>query len=134
MFDQSTLAELIRSAARQADQTQAVIATDTEGQIVFWNDRAEELYGYSSSEAMGRNVIDVTPTMMSQDEAVEIMECLRHGETWRGGFIVRHHDGTPMMVHVEDVPVMRDGVVIGVVGTSRRRVSGSVAVIAGQQS
>lgn len=134
MFDQSTVAELIRSAARQADQTQAVIATDAEGQIIFWNDCAEELYGYLRSEAIGRNVIDVTPTMMSQDEAAEIMECLRQGETWRGGFIVRHHSGTPMMVHVEDVPVMRDGVVIGVIGTSRRRVSGSVAIIAGEQS
>lgn len=130
MFDQSPVADVIRSAAEQADHSQAVIATDAEGQIVYWNERAEELYGYRAPEAMGRDVIDVTPTTMSQDEATEIMERLRQGRVWRGGFIVRHRNGTPMMVHVEDVPVMRDGVVIGVVGTSRRRVSGAVTVAA----
>lgn len=134
MPDQSSAIELILAAAERADQSQAVIATDAEGQIVYWNDRAEELYGHRAPEAMGHNVIDMTPTMMSRDEATEIMECLRQGEVWRGGFIVRHRDGTPMMVHVEDVPVLRDGVVIGVVGTSRRRVSGAVAVTAEGQA
>jgi PAS domain S-box-containing protein len=133
MLDQAAVIDLIRSAADQADHSQAVIATDAEGQIVFWNERAEELYGYRASETIGRNVIDVTPTNLSQDEATEIMECLRRGEVWRGGFIVRHRDGTPMMVHVEDVPVVRNGAVIGVVGSSRRRVSGGIAVHATQR-
>jgi PAS domain S-box-containing protein len=128
--DRSDVVALIRSAAKDADQTQAVIATDVEGQIVFWNERAEQLYGYRAADALGRNVIDVTPSILSRDEAAEIMECLRRGEVWRGGFIVRHRDGTPMMVHVEDTPVLRDGVVVGVVGTSRRRVSGAVDAVA----
>lgn len=127
--DHSDVVDLIRSAARNADQSQAVIATDAEGQIVYWNERAEALYGYRAAEAEGRNVIDVTPSILSREEAAEIMECLRQGEVWRGGFIVRHRDGTPMMVHVEDTPVLRDGAVIGVVGTSRRRVSGSVDAV-----
>lgn len=133
MFDQSTETDAIRFAVERANQSLAVIATDVEGRILFWNECASELYGYSATEAVGRNVIDVTPTVLSQDKAAEIMECLRKGEVWRGGFVVRHRDGTPMMVDVEDVPIMRDGAVIGVVGTSRRRVSGAVPVVADER-
>ena len=128
--DGSDVVALIRSAAEDADQTQAVIGTDVDGQIVFWNEGAEQLYGYRAAEAEGRNVLDVTPSVLSRDEAAEIMECLRQGEGWRGGFIVRHRDGTPMMVNVEDTPVLHDGNVVGVVGTSRRRVSGAVDAVA----
>ena len=37
----------------------AVIATDVGGAIVYWNDAAEDLYGWRSDEVIGRNVVDV---------------------------------------------------------------------------
>jgi PAS domain S-box-containing protein len=40
---------------------QAVIATDPLGVIVYWNHAAELLYGWSAAEAIGLQVIDVTP-------------------------------------------------------------------------
>src|SRR5215211_2433487 len=38
---------------------QAVIATDQQGKIVYWNRAAEELYGWSAEEAAGRSVLEV---------------------------------------------------------------------------
>ncbi len=35
---------------------QAVVATDLDGCIVFWNRFAEKLYGWTSEEALGRDV------------------------------------------------------------------------------
>ncbi|MDP9458074.1 MAG: PAS domain-containing protein, partial [Actinomycetota bacterium] len=38
----------------------ALIATDPLGKILYWNRAAEELYGWSAGEAMGRSVVELT--------------------------------------------------------------------------
>ena len=99
----------------------AIIATDVGGAIVYWNDAAEDLYGWRSDEVIGRNVVDVMPTMSSSEEAFQIMEKLRAGEEWHGNFIVRRRDGSPVLADVRDVPVMDEPrMVIGIVGVSHR--------------
>src|SRR5919206_294121 len=40
---------------------QAVIATDLGGRITYWNHFAERLYGWPATEAVGRDIIEVTP-------------------------------------------------------------------------
>ncbi|MDB4876721.1 MAG: domain S-box [Gemmatimonadetes bacterium] len=97
----------------------AVIATDIVGTIVYWNDHAVELYGWPSHEAIGRNVLDVTPTYTSAEEAARIMEQLRRGESWTGEFIAQRRDGERIMTHVTDLPVIAGTDVVGVVGVSR---------------
>jgi PAS domain S-box-containing protein len=107
-------------AARARDNAGvAVIATDAAGTILYWNDGAALLYGWEPEEALGRNVLDVTPTRNSTDDAAQIMEELRLGQEWTGEFIVRRRDGTPMMAHVSNHVVREKEVVIGVVGVSR---------------
>jgi PAS domain-containing protein len=49
-----------RFHARLLDAVQeAVIATDLAGRVIFWNCFAEQLYGWSAAEAMGRNVLEL---------------------------------------------------------------------------
>ena len=111
-----------REVARHVEpgiaDTHAVIATDTEGYIVHWNPGAERLYGWGAHEVLGRNVLDVTPAMMSVAEAEEIMHRLNEGKAWSGSFLVRHRAGSPMKVHVSDYPVVHEGRVVGVIGVS----------------
>jgi len=113
-------ARAIVDAARSYDKSgMAVIATDAAGTILYWNEQAAFLYGWEPEEAIGRNVIDVTPTRNSTDQAMQIMEELRVGQEWTGEFIVKRRDGTPMVAHVSNFVVREKEVVIGVVGVSR---------------
>lgn len=113
--------EEVARQARLADGPHALIATDIDGVILYWNDGAESLYGWKSSEVIGRSVLDVTPASTSQREAEEIMRTLVRGGSWTGEFLVRHKDGTPVKVTVSDRPVLREGKLIGIVGISRRQ-------------
>ncbi|HEX7957660.1 MAG TPA: PAS domain S-box protein, partial [Pyrinomonadaceae bacterium] len=98
---------------------QAVIATDLEGRITYWNRHAERLYGWAASEAVGRSVLETTPAETSAEQAAEIMARLAAGENWSGEFGVRRRDGTSFPVHVTDSPIRDDsGALVGVVGVS----------------
>ena len=113
------MTDRIREAAAKADQQRAVIGTDRSGTIVYWNETAEKIYGWSAKEAIGRDVVEVTPTMMSRNEAEEIMITLQSGGRWQGAFMVRDRSGHPMIVDVEDVAIEHDGRIIGIIGISR---------------
>jgi PAS domain S-box-containing protein len=114
------LAVLLAQASTRDAGDAAVIATNIAGAVVYWNERAESLFGWRTDEALGRNILDVIPTRNSLDEATRIMEQLGRGETWNGPFIVQRSDGTPIVIDVTYFPVQVDGRVIGIVGVSRR--------------
>lgn len=98
---------------------QAVIATNLNGDIIYWNHFAEKLYGWSADEAIGRNILDVTPAAEMREAAAEIMEKISEGESWSGEFTVRHRDGRWFPAYVTDSP-LRDagGNIVGIVGVS----------------
>lgn len=108
--------------ARRVDRAdRAVIATDAEGAVVYWGKGAEAVYGWSAGDAIGRNIIDVTPTEMSRRQAEEIMARLRAGAGWSGEFLVHARDGNRFPVQVTDTPVLdEEGRFLGVVGESYR--------------
>ncbi|MBA2703300.1 MAG: PAS domain S-box protein [Blastocatellia bacterium] len=106
---------------------QAVIATDLEGKIIYWNSFAERLYGWPASEALAANVMEMTPAAAVREQAAEIFSTLKEGKSWSGEFLVKHRDGTEFPVMVTDSPIFDEkGELIGMVGvsvdnTSRRR-------------
>jgi two-component system cell cycle sensor histidine kinase/response regulator CckA len=98
---------------------QAVIASDLAGTITYWNHAAEALYGWRAEEALGRNVMDVTPAEQTREQAEGIMASLRAGRSWSGEFVVRRRDGTPFRAYVTDTPVLdAAGRLTGIVGVS----------------
>lgn len=98
---------------------QAVIATDMKGNVIYWNAAAEKIYGWSREEAMGNNILALTPSEQSLAEATEIMERLLRGETWSGEFRVKRKDGTSFWAFVADSPIYNEsGVMNGVIGVS----------------
>jgi PAS domain S-box-containing protein len=109
---------VIRAASAMDKGDSAVIATDNTGTIVYWNEPATALYGWEREEALDRNIVDVTPAQQSSAEAERIMHELVAGHTWSGSFLVRHKNGTPIIVEVTDVPVMDRGNVAGIIGIS----------------
>lgn len=112
--------EEIRFQAHLLDAVeQAVIATDLEGKIIYWNSFAERLYGWTASEALTANIIDITPASSLREQAAEIFSTLKQGKSWSGEFLVKHRDGTEFLVMVTDSPILDEkGELIGLVGVS----------------
>src|SRR5215208_1336284 len=112
--------EQIRFQARLLDAVgQAIIATDPQGRIVYWNRAAQELYGWSKVEVMGRPIVAVTPSEEMLERAEEIMSELRAGRSWSGEFVVQRKDGSSFPVMVTDTPVHDEqGNLEGIIGVS----------------
>ncbi|MDT5270551.1 MAG: hypothetical protein QOH49_2737 [Acidobacteriota bacterium] len=120
LTDRRRAEDSIRFQAHLLDTVeQAVIATDLEGRIIYWNGHAERLYGWPAAEAVGRSVLEVTPDESEGAHAAEIMSRLIAGETWSGEFKVRRRDGTSFPALVTDTPIHDEsGRLVGVVGVS----------------
>jgi PAS domain S-box-containing protein len=112
--------EAIRFQAHLLDTVeQAVIATDLNGAIIYWNQFAESLYGWPAAEAVGRSIIEITPAGTTQEQAAEIMSRLKAGQSWSGEFIVRRRDGTIFPAMITDTPIYDEaGKMVGIVGVS----------------
>ena len=95
----------------------AVIAVDLDSRVVAWSPGAQELYGWTPDEAVGRSVRELIGLV--PERADEVRAALHAGRGWAGEFHTRHRDGTPMLVWVSNGPVRDDdGRVVGVVGVS----------------
>jgi PAS domain S-box-containing protein len=112
--------EKLRFQARLLDVVgQAVIATDAQGKIIYWNRAAEGLYGWSEEEVMGRPIVEVTPSEDLVNRAEEIMSALMAGRSWSGELEVRHKDGTIFPAMVTDTPVYDElGTLVAIIGVS----------------
>src|SRR5215203_844530 len=112
--------EQIRFQRRLLDAVgQAIIATDLQGKIIYWNRAAKKLYGWSKEEVMGRPIVEVTPSEELLERAEEIMSELRAGRSWSGEFVVRRKDGSIFPAMVTDTPVYDEqGTLVGIIGVS----------------
>ncbi|MEW6050620.1 MAG: PAS domain S-box protein [Candidatus Zixiibacteriota bacterium] len=113
-----------RAASRQSALLsaipQAVIAVDKIGVVTFWNEGAEEMYGWTSEEAVGRYVSDLL--FAGQDEGLqtEIRETLAHGGTFQKEFTVSDRNGRLVPIELTISPLLdAQGRLTGSVGISR---------------
>lgn len=112
---------------------QAVIATDPMGVVVYWNKSAEQLYGWSAADAIGRSVRDLISPEETVEAAEAIFEGLRRGETWSGDWVKRR-DGTRLPVYITDTPVFgQDGRLVAVIAVSVDFTEGKAGEEAGGQ-
>jgi diguanylate cyclase (GGDEF)-like protein/PAS domain S-box-containing protein len=112
--------EQLRFQARLLDAVgQSVIATDLEGKVIYWNSAAEDLYGYSSEEALGRSLRDLTLSEELLDQAEGVASELRAGRTWSGETLLRRKDGSRVPVLGTATPVFDErGNLAGMIGVS----------------
>jgi PAS domain S-box-containing protein len=115
------LAENQRRVAMQAmvlDQVaSAVVVTDVDGRITYWNRAAEDMYGWAADEVVGMPINDVTVPDGDQRGVDEIIASRGHRGSWGGEFSVRRRDGSTFPAMVSNV-ILRDaaGVPIGIAG------------------
>lgn len=72
-------AEHRRLATIVVDSNDAITVQDLEGRITAWNRGAEQMYGYSESEALSMNILDIVPEGR-RDEALKFVRRIVHGD------------------------------------------------------
>jgi PAS domain S-box-containing protein len=98
----------------------AVIATDLEGNITYWNHFAETLYQWKAEEVLGKAIGELFLPIGEQElaAAAEVMSRLRY-KRWEGEFTVRRKDGSTFPAYVVDSTIHNSqGQPIGYVAVS----------------
>jgi PAS domain S-box-containing protein/putative nucleotidyltransferase with HDIG domain len=72
----------------------AIIASDENYGITYWNHAAESLYGWSAEEALGKFGPDITQTKFPSVDANEMLRHIREVGLWRGEVTQVKKDGT----------------------------------------
>ncbi len=98
---------------------QATIATNIDGVINYWNKAAEKIYGWTAEEATGMNIIDATTPEVNREQAMQIMQVLKEGQTWSGEFNVRNKNGDSFPALITNTAIYdENNVMSGIIGIS----------------
>jgi two-component system sensor histidine kinase UhpB len=98
---------------------QAVVATDLNGSVTYWNNAAEKIYGWTEEEAIGNNIIELTPVSFPKKKGNEIMEYLKRGDSWSGEILAKKKDGSIFPAFLTDSPIRnQQGEMTGIIGVS----------------
>jgi two-component system cell cycle sensor histidine kinase/response regulator CckA len=98
---------------------QAVVATDPEGIVIFWNKFAEILYGWTAEEAAGQTIQELTPSPFLREHGAEMVMRGAAGESWTGESLVQGKSGKPFPALITNAPVRDEsGRVLGYVRVS----------------
>jgi PAS domain S-box-containing protein/putative nucleotidyltransferase with HDIG domain len=110
----------------------AIIASDENYLITFWNRAAESLYGWSAEETLGKFGPDITKTEFPGQDADEIPRHIRETGLWRGEVTQAKKDGTRFPCEISSL-MLRDekGAVAGYISinhdiTERKRAEEAV--------
>lgn len=86
----------------------AFIVHDQGGCVLFWNEGASKLYGWSEQEALGQNLHQLLHTTGSTS-LEELDRTLSEGESWEGELEYTRRDGSPLIVHSRRLAVKHPG-------------------------
>lgn len=98
----------------------AIVATDSSFNIIYINQRAEDLYGYKIAEVIGKHpnmvyAVDDIPAL-----ELEIKNIITNGETYIGEFLQKKKDGTIFMAEMKAQPMFDDsGTLLAYIGIQR---------------
>ncbi len=81
---------------------EAVIISDRDENILFWNASAERVFGYSSDEALGKTLSIITPERFRERHSKGYFHTIQTGVTKYGNTLLRvpavHKDGRSISI------------------------------------
>lgn len=91
-----------------------VAVLDTDGCVELWNQAAEETFGYSTDEMIGKSY----PLFVDTDTFEDMFEQVLSGQTIEGAQVsLRACDGSRIATEIYASPLYEDGRVTGVIGS-----------------
>jgi PAS domain S-box-containing protein len=97
----------------------AIVTLDENLDVIEWNTGAERLFGYTSDEAVGRNIDELVASGDAdvRDEATKLSQDSTVGKTVSSLETIRYRkDGSPVDVSVTAGSILDQGKVVGAVG------------------
>jgi PAS domain S-box-containing protein len=80
----------------------AVIVSDTEGRITFWNPAAERIFGFSEDEAIGKSLDLIIPQRLQARHWDGYQKTMQTGQTRYGNDVLKvpaaHKDGRALSI------------------------------------
>jgi PAS domain S-box-containing protein len=95
--NQEATRQLMSQAALLDLTHDAIFVRDVDNVITYWNRGAEELYGWTAQEALGRKATDLLQTRCSV-ELAHVQEVFLRTGRWEGEVLHIGRDGTEIMV------------------------------------
>ncbi|MFE5399891.1 SpoIIE family protein phosphatase [Streptomyces sp. NPDC056580] len=87
----------------------AAVALDTSGRIVFWTPQAEDLFGYTAEDVLGRYAAQLLVRPEHLQAVVSLFsEVLQTGRGWAGAFPIRHKDGSSRLTEFRTMRLLDD--------------------------
>ncbi|NIP81652.1 MAG: PAS domain-containing protein [Gemmatimonadetes bacterium] len=77
---------------------EAVVATDRDGRIIYWNAAARHLFGWAAHEMVGASALDALVPGGAPPETRSIIEQLIRGRRWSGDVVLQDRHGVPLPV------------------------------------
>ncbi|WP_439945952.1 SpoIIE family protein phosphatase [Streptomyces sp. BBFR109] len=82
----------------------AAVLVEADGRIDMWSPQAEELFGYTRAEAVGRYAAPLLLHPEHREAAIRLFsEVMATGRCWAGAFPVRHKDGGTRLVEFRNM-------------------------------
>ncbi|KAK8967602.1 hypothetical protein KSP40_PGU018469 [Platanthera guangdongensis] len=98
---------------------QSVHIFDLDGRVIYWNLSAEQLYGYTASEVLGKDAIELLVDSQDYNIANNMIERIKMGESWTGKFPVKNKKGERFLAIATNTPFYDDdGSLVGIICVS----------------
>ncbi|MBN2898433.1 MAG: PAS domain S-box protein [Clostridia bacterium] len=95
----------------------AIVAGDTNGELVIWNPAAEKLFGYSENEVLGRNIDQYIARESQIEEANHYSQAAGRGEVIHAVTQRSRKNGDVVDVELDTTPIEMYGTNIGFMAT-----------------
>ena len=111
--------QLLFQATILENVSESIIVTDLQGHILYWNEGATALFGYSAQEMLGNTPAFLYPKTQTH-HFHDDLEQIRAGNAYRGEWIGQRKDGTVIWIDVKTT-LLRDtiGQAIGFIGVAK---------------
>lgn len=111
---------LRRQAQILAQVSDAIVATDLNGHITEWNRGAEQIFGYTAPDVVGRHIRILYPKSLHEMLQNQIIRSVKARGRFRGEVWTRHRNRQPILADLS-VSLLRDerGQACGMIGYCR---------------
>lgn len=90
------------------DNQSAIVIKSLDGRITSWDNSAEQMFGYTAAEAIGKHISIIIP-FDYQDEEYEILDRLKDSETAEAIETVRRcREGSLLRVRMTASPIFNE--------------------------